>query len=68
MRGMGSKYDYDALSYQPDEDKLADTYFVATPCRAVLHAQTFESARSPQVSVAKPTSSLRSVAKGFLKR
>ena len=72
MRGMGSKYDYDALSYQPDESKRADTYFVETPCRAVLHAQTFESSRAPAPAVAavvaKPATSLRSMAKGLLKR
>ena len=68
MRGMGSKYDYDALSYEPDVDKLPDTYFVATPCRAVLHAQSFESSRRPEPVVAKPVTSLKSMAKGFLKR
>ena len=68
MRGMGTNYDYDALSYQPDENKAADAYYIATPCRAVLHAQTFESARTPQAAVAKPATSLKSMAKGFLKR
>ncbi len=57
MRGMGSKYDYDALSYQADESKDADTYFAATPCRAVLHAETVKSRAT--LLPEKPTGLLR---------
>ena len=57
MRGLGSKYDYDLLEYKPDVDKKAETYFIATPCRAVLHAEAIVS-QTPSGIVSKPASSL----------
>jgi len=68
MHGSGSKYDYDALAYQADDDAKHDAYFADTPCRAVLNAATqFASPRTAAPAAAKP-SSLRSVAKGLLRR
>lgn len=57
MRGIGSRYDYDALAYQPDDEKKSESYFAATPCRATLHAETVK-ARSTLLPD-KPTSALR---------
>ena len=58
MRGIGTKYDYDALSYEaPAEGSTSDSYFTATPCRATLHAAEVE-ARRPAGVISKPASSL----------
>jgi len=57
MRGMGSKYDYEALEYQAEDNPQADTYFAATPCRAVLHAETVKSRAT--LLPEKPTSLLK---------
>ncbi|HVF21204.1 MAG TPA: hypothetical protein VNA14_13325 [Mycobacteriales bacterium] len=58
--GVTSKYDYEQLAYEPPspDELLGANYFAtATPCRAILHAETKDK---------KP--GLLSAAKGLLKR